>query len=114
MKKIRLGNLIPIITMFIVFVLGDIFNWKDLFVIGLLLIIPVSFFIEGMLCYIKDKGFIIPLVISLSAFLVVIYTMLNDSANIYLKYYGVAYILGYIFGMAISRFKNRQKDSSNK
>ncbi|MEF9992248.1 MAG: hypothetical protein RRZ84_07965 [Romboutsia sp.] len=114
MKKFELGNLIPIITMFIVFVLGDIFNWKGLFIIGLVMIVPVSFFIEGTLCAIKSKGFIIPLIISLSVFLVVIYVMLNDSANIYLIYYGVAYILGYIFGMVISKFKNKQKDSINK
>lgn len=114
MEKIKLGCLIPIITMFIVFVLGDIFNWKNLFVIGLVMIVPLSFFIEGILCSIKSKGFIIPLIISLSGFLVVIYVMLNDSAYIYLIYYGLAYILGYIFGMVISKFKNRQKHNINK
>lgn len=40
--------------------------------------------------------------------------MLNDSANIYLIYYGVVYTLGYIFGVLISKFKNRGKDSINK
>ncbi len=107
MKKYKLGNFIPIITMFVVFVLGDIFNWKGLFIIGLVGIVPLSFFIEGMLCSIKSKGFIMPLIISLSAFLVIILVMLNDSANVYLKYYAIAYILGYIMGMIILKFKNR-------
>lgn len=107
MKKYKLGSFIPIITMFIVFILADIFNWKDLFIIGLLAIVPLSFFIEGMLCSIKNKGFIIPLVMSLSAFLVVILVMLNDSANIYLGYYAVAYILGYVLEKMISILKNK-------
>ena len=114
MKKYKLGNFIPIITMFIVFILGSVFDLKGLFIIGLVGIVPLSFFIEGMLCSIKCKGFIIPLVISLSVFLVVILVMLNDSANIYLIYYGVVYTLGYIFGVLISKFKNREKDSINK
>ena len=112
MKKYKLGNFIPIITMFIVFILGSVFNLKGLFIIGLVGIVPLSFFIEG--CSIKSKNFIIPLVISLSVFLVVILVMLNDSANIYLIYYGVVYTLGYIFGVLISKFKNREKDSINK
>ena len=114
MKKYKLGNFIPIITMFIVFILGSVFNLKGLCIIGLVGIVPLSFFIEGMLCSIKSKNFIIPLVISLSVFLVVILVMLNDSANIYLIYYGVVYTLGYIFGVLISKFKNREKDSINK
>ena len=114
MKKYKLGNFIPIITMFIVIILGSVFDLKGLFIIGLVGIVPLSFFIEGMLCSIKSKGFIIALVISLSVFLVVILVMLNDSANIYLIYYGVVYTLGYIFGVLISKFKNREKDSSNK
>ena len=35
MKKYKLGNFIPIITMFIVFILGSVFNLKGLFIIGL-------------------------------------------------------------------------------
>lgn len=114
MKKYKLGNFIPIITMFIVFVLGNIFNWKGLFIIGLVGIVPLSFFIEGMLCSIKSKGFMVPLTLSLFVFLVVIYIMLNDSANIYLIYYGIAYILGYVLGIGISNFKNKQKYNIDK
>ena len=55
MKKYKLGNFIPIITMFIVFILGSVFNLKGLFIIGLVGIVPLSFFIEGMLCSIKVK-----------------------------------------------------------
>lgn len=107
MKKYKLGNFITTITMFIVFTLGSVLNLKELFIIGLVWIVPLSFFIEGMLCSIKYKGFIISLVISLSVFLVVILVMLNASANIYLIYYGLVYTLGYIFGVLISKFKNR-------
>ena len=107
MKKYKFGNFIPTMTMFIVFTLGSVFDLKDLCIIGLVGIVPLSFFIEGMLCSIKYKGFIIPLVTSLSVFLVVILVMLNNSANIYLIYYTVAYTLGYILGMIILKFKNR-------
>lgn len=107
MKKYKLGYFIPTITMFIVFILGDVFNWKDLFIIGLVGIVPLSFLVEGMICAIKSKGFIMPLIISLCVFWGVILLMLNDSANIYLKYYAIAYILGYILGIIIRRFKNK-------
>ncbi|GAA0106541.1 hypothetical protein UT300013_31650 [Paraclostridium sordellii] len=102
MKKNVFGNFIPIITMLVVIILGVGFNLKGVFIIGLVGIVPLSFFIEGVMCSRKKIGFIIPLITSLTAFFIVILIYMNDSANVYLKYCLVAYILGYLFEKMIS------------
>ncbi|CEK37610.1 hypothetical protein [Paraclostridium sordellii] len=45
MKKNVFGNFIPIITMLVVIILGVGFNLKGVFIIGLVGIVPLSFFI---------------------------------------------------------------------
>ncbi|CEK37612.1 hypothetical protein [Paraclostridium sordellii] len=57
------------------------------------------------MCSRKKIGFIIPLITSLTAFFIVILIYMNDSANVYLKYCAVAYILGYLFEKMISILK---------
>ncbi|CEO23081.1 hypothetical protein [Paraclostridium sordellii] len=105
MKKNVFGNFIPIITMLVVIILGVGFNLKGVFIIGLVGIVPLSFLIEGVMCSRKKIGFIIPLITSLTAFFIVILIYMNDSANVYLKYCLIAYILGYLFEKMISTLK---------
>ncbi|CEN89060.1 membrane protein [[Clostridium] sordellii] len=105
MKKNVFGNFIPIITMLVVIILGVGFNLKGVFIIGLVGIVPLSFLIEGVMCSRKKMGFIITLITSLTAFFIVILIYMNDSANVYLKYCLVAYILGYLFEKMISILK---------
>jgi hypothetical protein len=106
-KKSLFGNFIPIITMLVVVILGFGFCLKEVFIIGLVGIVPVSFFVEGVMCSRKKIGWIIPLITSLTAFFIVIIIFMNDSANVYLKYYAIAYILGYILEKMISILKNK-------
>ncbi|WP_052356747.1 hypothetical protein [Faecalimicrobium dakarense] len=95
-KKNRFGTFIPLITFFIIFTISNIFNLKGLFIVGIVVLFPLSFMIEGIICARKNIGWIAPLALSLITFLVIIFVYLNDSANIYLIYYSIAYILGYI------------------
>lgn len=108
MKKSVFGNFIPIITMLVVVILGCVLGLKGVFIIGLVAIIPVSFFVEGVICSRKKIGWIIPLIISLTLFFIVIILFMNDSANVYLKYYAIAYILGYLLEKIISILKNKK------
>ena len=109
MKKNVFGNFIPMITMLVIVILGYVFGFKGLFIVGIVGIIPISFFIEGVMCSRKNIGWIIPLLISLITFFIVIIVFMNDSANVYLKYYLVAYILGYVLEKLISVLKNKIK-----
>lgn len=109
MKKNVFGNFIPMITMLVIVILGFVLGFKGLFIIGIVGIIPISFFIEGVMCSRKNIGWIIPLLVSLIAFFIVIIVFMNDSANVYLKYYAIAYILGYLLEKLISVLKNKIK-----
>lgn len=109
MKKNVFGNFIPMITILVIVILGYVFGFKGLFIIGIVGIIPISFFIEGVICSRKNIGWIIPLIVSLIAFFIVIIVFMNDSANVYLKYYAISYILGYVLEKLISVLKNKIK-----
>lgn len=109
MKKNVFGNFIPMITILVIVILGFVLGFKGLFIVGIVGIIPISFFIEGVMCSRKNIGWIIPLIVSLIAFFIVIIVFMNDSANVYLKYYAIAYILGYVLEKLISVLKNKIK-----
>lgn len=57
------------------------------------------------MCSRKKIGWIIPLVTSLTAFFIIIILFMNDSANVYLKYYAIAYIVGYLIDKMIPILK---------
>ena len=98
MKKSVFGSFIPTITMLVIAIISYVFKFKDLLIVGIVGIIPISFFIEGVICCGKRIGWIIPLILSLTVFFIIdkIILFMGDSLHIYLKYYAVAYILGYV------------------
>ena len=109
MKKSVFGNFIPIITMLVIAIISYIYKFKDLFIAGIVGIIPISFLIEGIICSRKRIGFLIPLVLSLTIFLIMdkIMLFMNDSLHVYLKYYTVSYILGYVLDKIILTLKSK-------
>ena len=108
MKNI-FGNFIPTITMLVIAIISYFFRFKDLLIVGIVGIIPISFFIEGVMCSRKKIGWIIPLILSLTVFFIIDKIMLF--MNEYLKYYLVVYILGYLLEKLISVLKNKIKQS---
>ncbi len=109
MKKSVFGNFIPTITMLVIAIISYIYKFKDLLIVGIVGIIPISFFIEGIICSRKRIGVIIPLTLSLTVFLIIdkIMLFMNDSLHVYLKYYAVSYILGYVLDKIILILKNK-------
>jgi len=105
MKISIFGNFIPTITMLLTTIVSLLFNSKDLLIVGVVVIIPISFFIEGVVCARKRIGFIIPLILSLIEFFIIdkIVLFMHDSLYLYLMYYGVVYILGYVLEKLILR-----------
>ena len=109
MKKSVFGNFIPTITMLVIAIISYIYKFKDLLIVGIVGIIPISFFIEGIICSRKRIGVIIPLTLSLTVFLIIdkIMLFMNDSLYVYLIYYTVFYILGYVVDRMILILKNK-------
>ena len=117
-KYIRdLGTLIPSSMMLLISMLSftnpfdKVFGFtevdmKGLFILGLVLIFPILFAIEGIVSAIKNIVWLIPLSISLMVFFVIRLVALNDSANIYLMYYFIAYMLGYCISKLVLKLKN--------
>ena len=109
MKKSVFGNFIPTITMLVIAIMSYIYEFKDLLIVGIVGIIPISFLIEGIICSRKRIGVIIPLVLSLTIFFIMdkIMLFMNDSLYVYLIYYTVFYILGYVLYKMILALKNK-------
>lgn len=109
MKKNRFRDYIPMIISLIIFILGGVFKFKGVFILGLVVFFPISLFIQGVLCSKKRMGFIIPLVIlSMIFFIMLMWVMVDyESVFLYLKCYVIAYILGYIIEKLISLLKSK-------
>ena len=71
MRKNLFGSFIPTIAMIIIAVISYFFKFKDLLIIGVVLIIPLTFFTEGIICSKKRIGIILPVVLSLAIFLII-------------------------------------------
>lgn len=107
MKKVNLISLISVITMFIILFLPDFFNLKSLSIIGIVVIVPISIFVQGIICSIRNKGLVVSLLISLLALLFLTYNLFKSDVYVYLIYYGAVYLIGYAVGILILKFKNK-------
>lgn len=110
-KKNLFRGFIPMITMLVIFILSVIFKLKGVFILGLVAGSPISLFIQGIVCSRKSMGWIMPLVTLLITFFTILMWVMRDYASVYLylKYYAIAYILGYILEKLISVLKNKLK-----
>ncbi|MCC0643533.1 hypothetical protein [Clostridioides sp. ZZV14-6150] len=104
MKKSNVFSIIfPTIIMLLMFLTfaTDIFNIPDIpakgiFVIGMVLIFPIAFLIQGIVCVLSKTNLILSLVVSLITYIILMYIFLNDSAYIYVLLYAAFYMIGYI------------------
>lgn len=117
MKKSNIFSIIfPTVIMVLMFLtfVTDIFNLADvqsksIFVVGMVLIFPISFLIQGIICVLNKTSWILSLIVSLLTYIVLMYIFLNDSAYIYVLLYTAFYMIGYIaakFYYKIKTFKN--------
>ncbi|MBY2582179.1 hypothetical protein KWW46_12605, partial [Clostridioides difficile] len=88
MKKSNIFSIIfPTVIMVLMFLtfVTDIFNLADvqsksIFVVGMVLIFPISFLIQGIICVLNKTSWILSLIVSLLTYIVLMYIFLNDSA----------------------------------
>lgn len=108
MKKNILGVLLPLLTMIIIFFLSfentitnslglSEMDIKGILISGVVLYIPVSFLVNGIICAKKQINWKIPALISLLGSVVIMMYLRFDSTEIalYLSYYSMSYCIGY-------------------
>lgn len=113
MKKSNIFSIIfPTIIMILMFLTfaTDIFNIpnvqaKGIFVIGMVLIFPVAFLIQGIVCVLNKTNWILSLVVSLVTYIILMYIFLNDSAYVYVLLYAGFYMIGHITGKLYYKIK---------
>lgn len=73
-------------------------DYKGFFIISLVVLFPLLFLIQGMVCAINKTGIIsviLSITVSIVDYMILMYVYLNDSAFDYIIFYFVAWIIGY-------------------
>ncbi|HGS9609382.1 hypothetical protein AB4E40_19195 [Clostridioides difficile] len=107
MKKSILGALLPLLTMIIIFVLSfeniitnslglSDMDIKGALISGIVLFIPFSFLVNGIICAIKQINWKIPALISLLGSIAIMVYLRFDGTEmaLYLSYYFMSYCIG--------------------
>jgi hypothetical protein len=109
-------NLLPSFIMLTIILISfsNIFNLssidlKSLFIIGLVLIFPLSFLLQGILSYIYKSDPVIGLILSSITYLVIMFIFLNSSAFGYLLTNIAAFLIGYFSTKAFKNCKRNKK-----
>lgn len=89
MKKNIFGNFIPTITMLVIAIISYFFRFKDLLIVGICRYYTNIFFHRGSNVFKKKDRMDNSIVLSLTVFFIIdkIMLFMNDSLNVYLKYY---------------------------
>ena len=85
------------------------FDFKGFFIISLLLLFPLLFLIQGILCAINNANIVIIVFeygISILSYIILMKIYLNDSAFIYILIYSALWIAGYIITYIVSKIKS--------
>ncbi|MGL5383562.1 MAG: hypothetical protein ACRDD4_08740, partial [Culicoidibacterales bacterium] len=102
-KELKIGYFIPVFVMVSSAVLISTIADKSLMVIALVLLVPLAFLIEGFLCGLKNKGFLVPFVLSTLCALAGVVVALNNSANIYAVLYALIFCFSYGCGWLVTK-----------
>ncbi|OAB37045.1 hypothetical protein PMSD_09580 [Paenibacillus macquariensis subsp. defensor] len=100
--------IIAIITFTQMFGLSDL-NAKSLIIAGLVLIFPVLFVLQGVLCAVTRSKVILSIVVSIVTYIIIMFVFLNSSAFVYLIVYLGMWAIGYWIG----KYMIRSKDITN-
>lgn len=95
-------SLVSILSLTNMFNLTDL-NMKSLMIVGVVLIFPVVFLIQGALCSLTHSSVILSLTVSLITYIVIMFTLLNSSAFVYVIVYLFTWAMGYWIGKYLIR-----------
>ncbi|MBU5308083.1 hypothetical protein KQI18_09865 [Clostridioides mangenotii] len=124
MKKIILGSFLPIITMIVISLLSfnniittslglSMLDINDIYVSGIVLYIPISFLLSGIICMIMQIDLKHSVIISLLGSAIILRLLGFGSTGIisYVAYYLVTFCIGYFISIIIKRYKESNKIS---
>jgi len=100
--------IVSIISSNQMFGLSDL-DAKSLIIAGLVLIFPVLFVVQGVLCAVTRSKVILSIVVSIVTYIVIMFVFLNSSAFVYL----IVYLGMWAIGYRIGKYMIRSKDITN-
>lgn len=98
---------LSVLAMFGLFGEGDV-N-KSFFILGLFIIFPLTFLVQGVSCATNHINPFLALLVSFIAFTIVILVFFNSSAGGYSIYYLVFWLVGYFGTKGVQKWRSYKK-----
>ncbi|MFJ8262108.1 hypothetical protein ACIQ4I_09160 [Rummeliibacillus sp. NPDC094406] len=98
---------LTVLSMFKAFGEGDV-N-KSIFILGLTIIFPLAFLVQGISCALNKINPFIALIVSYMAYAIVLYTLLDKSYWSFTIYYLIFWLVGFLGIKVIQKWRNRKK-----
>lgn len=85
-------------------------DFKGIFILSLILLFPLLFLLQGIICVINNTNIFLSLGVSILNFIILMMVYLNDSAFIYVLIYLAFGAIGYLITKFIVKFKSYKKN----
>lgn len=85
-------------------------DFKGIFIASLILLFPLLFLLQGIICVISNTNVLLSLGVSILNFIILMMVYLNDSAFIYVLVYLTFGAIGYIITKFIIKIKSSKKN----
>lgn len=69
---------------------------KGVFLFSLIIVFPVLFLLQGIICAITASGVVLNIGVSIGTYVALMLIYLNSSAIAYVFIYGIAWVIGYL------------------
>jgi hypothetical protein len=81
-------------------------DFKGIFILSLILLFPLLFLLQGIICAINNTNLFLSLGVSILNFIILLMVYLNDSALIYVFIYLTFGVIGYLITKSIVKIKS--------
>lgn len=83
-------------------------EYSGFFIVSIIILFPLLFLIQGMVCAINETGIInivLSLIVSVSAYVILMYVYLNYSAGAYIIFYSAMWAAGYASVLIVKKIR---------
>lgn len=84
-------------------------DYKGIFILSIILLFPLLFFLQGIICPISNTNVFLSLGVSILNFIILMMVYLNDSALIYIFIYIACGAIGYLISNSIVKRLSKYK-----
>ena len=85
-------------------------DFKGLFIVSLILLFPLLFLLQGIVCALSNNNVFLTLGVSILVFIILMMIYLNSSAFIYILIYLIFGIIGYLTTIFILKVKSSKNN----